>query len=60
MTIIDRDIEFYTGEAERHLDVMRRCAPSKEPAIKARFQAAVSVYEALSRYRALLNNGGSE
>ncbi len=49
--IIDRDIAFYEGEAERAHDALRRCTPGNEPAYEVRAQRANVVVAALKAYR---------
>lgn len=53
-SIINRDIEFYTGEAERAADNLRRCPVTQETHYRDLESAANGVLEALKRYRTLL------
>lgn len=53
MTIIQRDIQFYTGMAEQHRDELRRCLPGDEPRHREQMTLAVKVYQALLQYQAV-------
>lgn len=54
MSIIDRDIEFYSAMLDKHKDAMRRCCPDDEPKHKARIESVSVVLESLHLYRATL------
>jgi hypothetical protein len=56
-SIIDRDIEFYTGMAEQHRVDLCRCVPSEESSHRERMIRAVAAYQALLRYKATLPVG---
>ncbi len=51
MTIIERDIEFYTAMAEQHKTDLRRCTPNDEQKHRERMIHACAVYHALLKYQ---------
>lgn len=55
--IIDRDIEFYQGDAEFAGDMIARVEPSREQAYKDRRDAAEAVVRALKLYRVAIDSG---
>ncbi len=54
MSIIQRDIEFYTEMAEQHRTDLRRCATGEEQLHRTRMLLAIAVYQAMLQYQAVL------
>lgn len=54
MTIIERDLDFYTGEVERHKESLRRDPPDAELDRIQLIGAAVAARDALEHYAKLL------
>jgi hypothetical protein len=58
-SIIDRDIDFYSGSLEQEKRIMRSCAGAKDEQIAADCaKAATEVLQALRRYRIALHLAG--
>lgn len=51
MTIIDRDIQFYSDMVDQHIDNLRSCYPEDEIRHKANLKAARAVLDAMREYR---------
>ena len=54
MRIIDRDIAFYEGMKQQHIDDLRKCEPELEPTHRKLIQKVEAVVSALKAYRELL------
>jgi hypothetical protein len=53
-SIIDRDIEFYTGEVERLWDSYKKCKPSNEKEYVEKWLVVNKVLGALKEYKKFL------
>lgn len=51
MTIIDRDIQFYSDMVDQHIDNLRNCYSGDEHRHRANLKAARAILDALREYR---------
>jgi hypothetical protein len=59
MRIVDRDIAFYEGMKQQHIDDLKRCDPELEPMHHKLIQKAEAVVKALKAYRELMDKPSS-
>jgi hypothetical protein len=54
--IIDRDIDFYTGQLGDEQDRARRCPPAEEPYWSERVESCAFVLASLVKYREAIDH----
>jgi len=54
MTIIEQDLDMYTGFVENHAHCLRACLPEAEAGHRAMREGAQAVVAALAAYNAVL------
>jgi len=55
MRIIDRNIDFYEGMKQQHIDGLKKCERELEPMHRKLIQKAEAVVDALKAYRELID-----